>query len=103
MVQEKDESELSSGSWVDVTIEMENWNLLIQRIDDLLELDCFVHTNHTLDENCRKGIFLQPKECFRNLKLTNSGASFLDSPFSLKNGDRHLVLSVKGKVYQQFI
>jgi len=45
-VKTPDESEISNDGWEAVTMDMEHWNFLITQLEQLLELDAFVHTTH---------------------------------------------------------
>ena len=36
--------ELVAGDWVSISVEMEQWNLLVCQLTDLLALSCFIST-----------------------------------------------------------
>lgn len=42
----QDESDIEEGGWESVTIDMESWNLLVCQLERLVDVDCFIHTNH---------------------------------------------------------
>ena len=35
-----------SGGWEAVTVDMEQWNLVVCQLENLINLDCFIHSNH---------------------------------------------------------
>lgn len=43
-----DEVEILTGSWEPIMVDMERWNFLVSQLENLLELDCFVHSNHAV-------------------------------------------------------
>ena len=53
-VKQVDESDLAEGGWVSVTVDMEQWNLLVSQLEDLLALKHFV--NMTRSNNVLEGI-----------------------------------------------
>jgi hypothetical protein len=42
----QDESDIVSGGWEAVTVDMEKWNLLVCQLESLVDIDCFIHCNH---------------------------------------------------------
>ena len=73
----KDESDIASNGWEAVTVEIEHWNLLIAQLENLVELDCFVHSNHA-------NLILSGEENF-----TFKQHSHFYDPVLCKTGDKH--------------
>ncbi|XP_057316884.1 rab3 GTPase-activating protein non-catalytic subunit-like isoform X2 [Hydractinia symbiolongicarpus] len=93
-IKSSDTDDIESEGWESVTVDIEQWNLLVCRLDDLIDLECFVHENHALTVLSEDGSptckHLHKAE---GKKEENKGK---EKKTTAKSSDRIPVLSVKG-------
>lgn len=97
----QDESDIVEGGWESVTMDMEDWNLLVCQLEHLVDIDCFIHTNHAKSllsgvesPTLKKHIHSAEKKRIRKNTLDSSKTDAESS----KHSDRIAMLSVKGRL-----
>lgn len=99
--QTKDENDdIVEGGWEAITIDMEEWNLLVCQLENLIDIDCFIHSNHSKSllsgvqsPTLKNHIHSAEKKRSRNNKTDDSPKK---DPDTSKMSDRLAMLSVKG-------
>lgn len=86
---------------------MEQWNLLVCQLENLLNLDCFIHSNHAkvaalsgvespiFGHKHSHGVMTSPSSSMTKEKLSSRSEM---SPMLHKGSDRISNLSVNGKI-----
>ena len=96
----QDESDIASGGWEAVTVDMEQWNFIICQLENLVDLECFVHTNHAVVvlSGIESPTFTQHLHSAQKRKQKKSkGESSSKQCDSSKALERMPVLSIKGE------
>lgn len=47
-VKKEDDTDILEGNWEPILVDLEEWNYLVSQLENLLEMDCFVHSNHAV-------------------------------------------------------